>query len=69
MEVQAATTARAHLAQGLEFDRVIAPHCSAENFRTVIDRHMLYVACTRAMHRLHLFHVGQPSQFLETAVN
>lgn len=56
--------ATAHLAKGLEFDQVIVPHCTAENYGTVIDRQMLYVACTRAMHRLHLFHVGQPSQFL-----
>jgi DNA helicase II / ATP-dependent DNA helicase PcrA len=33
------------------------------------NRHMLYVACTRAMHRLHLTHVGPRTPLLETAVN
>lgn len=60
--------ATAHLAKGLEFDHVIVPHCTAENFSSLIDRHMLYVACTRAMHRLHLFHAGQPSPFLAAAL-
>jgi DNA helicase IV len=61
--------ATAHLAKGLEFDRVIVPHCTAENYRNVIDRHMLYVACTRAMHRLHLTPVGPRTPLLETAVD
>ncbi|MHB9006621.1 MAG: 3'-5' exonuclease, partial [Limisphaerales bacterium] len=59
--------ATAHLAKGLEFDRVIVPHCTAENFSSVIDRHMLYVACTRAMHRLHLTHAGPRTPFLGAA--
>ncbi|MFN3847769.1 MAG: 3'-5' exonuclease, partial [Paracoccaceae bacterium] len=42
----------AHLAKGLEFDRVIIPDASAANYRTEMDRNLLYVACTRAMHRL-----------------
>lgn len=56
--------ATAHLAKGLEFDRAIVPHCTAENYHRLIDRHMLYVACTRAMHRLHLTHVGEMTPFL-----
>lgn len=61
------TIATAHLAKGLEFDRVLVPHCTVENYRSVIDRHMLYVACTRAMHRLHLFHARPRTPFLPAA--
>lgn len=57
--------ATAHLAKGLEFDRVVVPFVSAKNYRNTIDRHMLYVACTRAMHRLSLTHTGPRSAFLE----
>ncbi|MEX2382452.1 MAG: 3'-5' exonuclease [Opitutales bacterium] len=57
--------ATAHLAKGLEFDRVLIPFCCDKNYRTIIDRHMLYVACTRAMHRLTLTHTGKPSPFIE----
>lgn len=48
----------AHLAKGLEFDRVIVPHTTAENYQTDVDRSMLYIACTRAMHKLTLTHAG-----------
>ncbi|WP_333819846.1 HelD family protein [Ohtaekwangia sp.] len=44
----------AHLAKGLEFDQVIVPFASARNYHTDVDRSMLYIACTRAMHRLTL---------------
>ena len=53
-----------HLAKGLEFDRVIIPDASAQVFATQMDRNLLYVACTRAMHRLSLISVGTPSDFL-----
>ncbi len=42
----------AHLAKGLEFDNVVVPFASAHNYHTEIDRRMLYIACTRAMHHL-----------------
>lgn len=42
----------AHMAKGLEFDEVIIPQASDKNYHTIIDRHMLYVAVTRAMHKL-----------------
>ncbi len=58
--------ATAHLAKGLEFDSVLIPHCTAENYKRPIDRHMLYVGCTRAMHELVLTHTGEPSPFLES---
>jgi DNA helicase-2/ATP-dependent DNA helicase PcrA len=54
----------AHLAKGLEFDQVIVPFVTARNYATDPDRQMLYVACTRAMHRLHLTHSNKPTPFL-----
>lgn len=53
-----------HLAKGLEFDEVIVPHVSAANYRSDIDRRMLYIACTRAMHRLTLTCEKEISAFL-----
>jgi DNA helicase-2/ATP-dependent DNA helicase PcrA len=54
----------AHMAKGLEFDRVIIPHATAANYRTEIDRGMLYVAATRAMHRLTVTHAGQKCKWV-----
>jgi DNA helicase-2/ATP-dependent DNA helicase PcrA len=54
----------AHLAKGLEFDRVIVADAGAGNYLTEMDRNLLYVACTRAMHRLTLFAVGAPAAWL-----
>ncbi|MBC6611451.1 AAA family ATPase [Hymenobacter sp. BT507] len=54
----------AHLAKGLEFDAVLVPFTSARNYRTEVDKSMLYVACTRAMHQLTLTYVGELTAFL-----
>ncbi|UOQ98354.1 AAA family ATPase [Hymenobacter sp. 5317J-9] len=54
----------AHLAKGLEFDEVIVPFASARTYRTDVDKSMLYVACTRAMHRLTLTYSGEVATFL-----
>jgi DNA helicase-2/ATP-dependent DNA helicase PcrA len=56
----------AHLAKGLEFDEVIVPFASARTYRTEVDKSMLYVACTRAMHRLTLTYSGAVAKFLST---
>lgn len=53
------TLATAHLAKGLEFDEVIVPFASARNYHSDVDRRMLYIACTRAMHRLTLTYSGR----------
>lgn len=54
----------AHLAKGLEFDEVIIPFCSARNYHTEVDRSMLYIACTRAMHRLTLTYSKDRTVFI-----
>lgn len=55
----------AHLAKGLEFDNVIVPFCTEKNYDTEPDKQMLYVACTRAMHRLQLTCSGKLTSFLK----
>jgi DNA helicase-2/ATP-dependent DNA helicase PcrA len=54
----------AHLAKGLEFDEVIIPFASAKNYNTDVDRSMLYIACTRAMHRLTLTFTKEKTTFV-----
>ncbi|NML67870.1 ATP-binding domain-containing protein [Hymenobacter sp. RP-2-7] len=54
----------AHLAKGLEFDEVVVPFASARNYKTEVDRRMLYVACTRAMHQLTLTCSGEATPFV-----
>lgn len=54
----------AHLAKGLEFDYVIVPFCSDKNYYTELDRQVLYVACTRAMHKLVLTYAGTISPLI-----
>src|SRR5699024_1214234 len=56
----------AHISKGLEFDTVIAPHVDADNYVSEMDKSMLYIACTRAMHELTLTHSGRPSRLLGT---
>ena len=46
------------MAKGLEFDEVIIPQTDDRNYHSEIDRSMLYVAVTRAMHRLTLTYSG-----------
>lgn len=53
-----------YMAKGLEFDAVIVPNCDNENYRTDTDRQFLYVACTRALHRLRVFHCGARSELI-----
>lgn len=56
--VQGIVVTSAHMAKGLEFDEVIIPQTDERNYHSEIDRSMLYVAVTRAMHRLTLTYSG-----------
>lgn len=49
-----------YLSKGLEFDAVIVCDASRENYPTEEDRKLLYVECTRALHRLAVFCEGEP---------
>jgi len=56
-----------YLAKGLEFDAVIIFDASASTYGSLEDRGLLYSACTRAMHRLHLYVPGALSPLLAAA--
>ncbi|MEX2568618.1 MAG: UvrD-helicase domain-containing protein [Cyclobacteriaceae bacterium] len=53
-----------HLAKGLEFDQVVIPFVSQNNYQNEMDKSMLYIACTRAMHLLTLTYSGEKSRFI-----
>ena len=57
-----------HMAKGLEFDEVIVPYVNDKNYNSAIDKSMLYVAVTRAMHRLTLTYNGRPSEFIPASI-
>ena len=52
------------MAKGLEFDEVIVPQADAAHYSGADSQKLLYVACTRAMHRLTLTGVGEASPYL-----
>ncbi|WP_107948364.1 RNA polymerase recycling motor HelD [Lysinibacillus parviboronicapiens] len=54
-----------HLAKGLEFDAVIVAAFDTPFFDTKIDRKLLYVALTRAMHELYLIGPTKKTFLLE----
>lgn len=53
-----------YMSKGLEFDAVLICDTSAENYNSEDDKNLLYIACTRALHRLNLFCPGEPSPLL-----
>ncbi len=53
-----------YLAKGLEFDAVIVYEANNNNYNTKYDKKLLYIACTRALHRLSLFYTGKITKFL-----
>jgi DNA helicase II / ATP-dependent DNA helicase PcrA len=63
------TICTTHLSKGLEFDEVIIPHADANTYSDNMDRGLLYIACTRAMHRLTLIHTGEVTPLLNQANN
>jgi len=54
-----------YLAKGVEFDAVLVYDASSESYREENERKLLYTACTRAMHRLHLYSIGEWSPFVQ----
>lgn len=48
------TVCSIHMAKGLEFDEVVVAGTDSKNYESSDDRNLLYIACTRAMHRLKL---------------
>ncbi|MGQ3478725.1 RNA polymerase recycling motor HelD [Paenibacillus sp. TY11] len=54
-----------YLAKGVEFDAVLVYDASSEAYGRDNERKLLYTACTRAMHRLHLYTTGDWSPFVQ----
>lgn len=53
-----------YLAKGLEFEAVIIFDAGKNRYSDEADRRVLYTACTRALHRLHVHYAGSPSPFV-----
>lgn len=53
-----------YLSKGLEFDSVLICGVDNDNYYTEDDKKLLYIACTRALHRLNLFYTGKISNFI-----
>lgn len=54
-----------YLAKGIEFDAVLIYDASPQTYSRENERKLLYTACTRAMHRLHLYTTGEWSPFVQ----
>lgn len=54
-----------YLAKGLEFDAVMVYGADDKNYNTVYDKKLLYIASTRALHRLSFYYTGKASRFLK----
>ena len=53
-----------YMSKGLEFDAVLICDADAETYYSQDDKKLLYIACTRALHRLNLFCMGEVSPLL-----
>lgn len=53
------------MAKGIEFDGVIIPNCSSTNYRNTIDKNIIYVSATRALHKLYFTCENEPSIFVK----
>ena len=56
-------------AKGIEFDCVIVPNADRLNYRNSIDKNILYVSSTRALHKLFFISANEPSKFLDGIKN
>lgn len=57
----------AYLAKGVEFDAVLIYNGSNDCYTREAERKLFYTACTRAMHLLHIYSLGEPSRFMQEA--
>ncbi|GAF06656.1 ATP-dependent DNA helicase [Paenibacillus pini JCM 16418] len=53
-----------YLAKGVEFDAVLIYNGSESSYSRESERKLFYTVCTRAMHLLHIYSLGQPSRFI-----
>lgn len=53
------------LTKGLEFEKVIVLDCGEDKYYSDIDKNYLYIACSRAMHELSLFSIGNITKLIK----
>ena len=53
-------------AKGIEFDAVIIPNADEDNYKNTIDKNIIYVSATRALHKLLFTTEKQSSIFVST---
>ena len=53
-----------YMSKGLEFDAVLICDTDKDHFNSEDDKNLLYIAGTRALHRLNLFYTGEISPLL-----
>ncbi len=63
-EVNRVTILPVHMAKGLEFDAVIVYNVNDDMYRDSDDRQLLYICCTRALHRLSIIYYGEKSRLI-----
>jgi DNA helicase-2/ATP-dependent DNA helicase PcrA len=56
------------MSKGLEFDSVLIYGVDKERYHTIDDKKLLYIASTRALHRLNLFYTGEKSAFIQGGI-
>ena len=54
-----------YFSKGLEFDTIIIPDVSEDNFKAVQDKQNLYVAITRALHEVNMYYTGELTHYLK----
>ncbi|MFP5115624.1 RNA polymerase recycling motor HelD [Bacillaceae bacterium C204] len=57
-----------YLSKGIEFDAVIIYDASEQVYGDESLRRVFYTACTRAMHYLQLYSIGEPTPFLQNVL-
>ncbi|MEG6510348.1 HelD family protein [Desulforamulus ruminis] len=53
-----------YISKGLEFDVVMVYGANKGNYSSDLDKKLLYVACTRALHRLAIYYTGEKCPFI-----
>lgn len=62
--VNGVSIASIRMSKGLEFDQVAVADVDDKAYATEYDRRLLYIACTRAMHKLTLLYSGRLSELI-----
>ncbi len=63
-ELQGVFIIPVYMSKGLEFDAVLICDADSTNYHSEDDKNLLYIASTRALHRLNLFCLGEASSLL-----